>query len=781
MARIMDAMDGFLGGQWDRLADGRQDVASYQQSCRKMENYITTVQGAAIRRPGTKFIAETIGGEGIIAPLYDGDTTYIISLTLDNSNDDIYWELINADSGSSFADGNFAANSKSGVTPYPSQFQYRAVQGRTYFTHPNLHPFYINSSGPTALQSDFPALQSENTDTSAIITVGAVSGGPSLTLTATGHAPFTTDMPNTFLGSSVGQVIALRCIPQILHNEWTASTSYTLGDYVWSESYETPGRVNVYKAQASGSSGTIPPGHDLGTESDGSLDWKFVHSEYGFIRIEGVTNTSTATCSVIGFPEIPNNYVGASGTGDFRWAFGHWSREYGYPKSLEIHQGRLVFGGNENAPMLLAGSEVGVFTNHSATSTADNKPYTFELDSDGSSEINALSSLNGLIANTRNGTFRISGSDQSAITPTNVLRERISNGGFGPIVKAWDKLLWFNGAEQAIVQVEPARQGVESRATEVNPFIRQLLEDEATAQAVDRPEFRMAFDNSLASVIWIVAPQFTINEDAFAGFIADLPSRGGGRLIGITYDPSLGISAPHVHEIGDGHVSDVVYVEKENALYLQVGANDIDQRNARIERLSLDDKCYLDSYVSSSIAASTSAGATISGLSHLNSKSATVVIETDEIAGASNPTDKQWIMQTSTVSSGQVTTEADVTRPSIAYVGLAYNSEINIRPPSQGSRAGSNFGRRARISNVSLRLRDTAPGLKVGVDSSRLTPVEFRTDITMDRAVDQFSGISYATPIQSGHDEEQSVIIKHDIPLRSKVLSVYSEYHVEDS
>lgn len=48
----------FNAGELSPLMDGRVDVAKYNNGARVMENFIPAVQGPAVRRPGTRFVAE---------------------------------------------------------------------------------------------------------------------------------------------------------------------------------------------------------------------------------------------------------------------------------------------------------------------------------------------------------------------------------------------------------------------------------------------------------------------------------------------------------------------------------------------------------------------------------------------------------------------------------------------------------------------------------------------------------------------------------------------------
>lgn len=58
MPKASPIRTSFNAGELSPLLDGRVDVAKYQSGCREVENFIPSVQGPAIRRPGTRFVAE---------------------------------------------------------------------------------------------------------------------------------------------------------------------------------------------------------------------------------------------------------------------------------------------------------------------------------------------------------------------------------------------------------------------------------------------------------------------------------------------------------------------------------------------------------------------------------------------------------------------------------------------------------------------------------------------------------------------------------------------------
>lgn len=58
MPKASPAFTSFNAGEWSPLLEGRQDVAKYASALRRMVNFYPKIQGPAVRRPGTRHVAE---------------------------------------------------------------------------------------------------------------------------------------------------------------------------------------------------------------------------------------------------------------------------------------------------------------------------------------------------------------------------------------------------------------------------------------------------------------------------------------------------------------------------------------------------------------------------------------------------------------------------------------------------------------------------------------------------------------------------------------------------
>ncbi len=96
-----------------------------------------------------------------------------------------------------------------------------------------------------------------------------------------------------------------------------------------------------------------------------------------------------------------------------------WNPYDGYPRTLTLHQQRLVAAGSTAYPQTLWGSRPGLFLDFTR-STRDDDSYSFVLGSDEINPIRFLSSNRDLIALTYGGEWTINGGIEKPITPTNI-------------------------------------------------------------------------------------------------------------------------------------------------------------------------------------------------------------------------------------------------------------------------------------------------------------------------------------------------------------------------
>jgi len=78
---VAPVIRSFNAGELSPLLDGRSDLAKYQAGCRILKNMLPTPYGAAVRRPGTKFVGKlglANAATRIVPFMYSTDEVYIL-------------------------------------------------------------------------------------------------------------------------------------------------------------------------------------------------------------------------------------------------------------------------------------------------------------------------------------------------------------------------------------------------------------------------------------------------------------------------------------------------------------------------------------------------------------------------------------------------------------------------------------------------------------------------------------------------------------------------------
>jgi hypothetical protein len=189
MTRVSPLLSSFNGGEWSPHLYGRTDLSRYASACKRVENFIPLVQGAATRRPGTRFVA---------APK---DLTGVRLIPFEFSITQAY--VIEAGSGYfRFYMNGGRIETAPGVpyeiaTPYGAQHLDRLKWTQSadvlYLCHPDLQPRKLTRTGHTswtltALDAQDGPYGEVNGESAKTLQPSATTG--SVTITAAGFAPF---------------------------------------------------------------------------------------------------------------------------------------------------------------------------------------------------------------------------------------------------------------------------------------------------------------------------------------------------------------------------------------------------------------------------------------------------------------------------------------------------------------------------------------------------------------------------------------------------------------
>lgn len=201
MSRVSPLLSTFNAGEWSPNLYGRTDLGRYANACKRMENFIPLVQGAATRRPGTRFVSRT-KSDGIVRLI---PFEFSISQAYAIEAGDHYFRF--------YMNGG-RIESAPGVayeiaTPYAAadldRLKWAQSADVLYLCHPRLQPRKLTRTGHTSwtlsgLEAvDGPYVE-PNTDGARTLTPSATTG--TITITASGFAPFT--------AGDVGRVVRIK-------------------------------------------------------------------------------------------------------------------------------------------------------------------------------------------------------------------------------------------------------------------------------------------------------------------------------------------------------------------------------------------------------------------------------------------------------------------------------------------------------------------------------------------------------------------------------------------
>ena len=413
------------------------------------------------------------------------------------------------------------------------------------------------------------------------------------------------------------------------------------------------------------------------------------------------------------------------------------------PSCVSFFEQRLVFANTNNNPQTLFFSKSGDYENMTTGTNADDAMiYTIA-----SNQVNAIRFLKAqrtLIVGTTGGEFTVSadGTD-AAITPTNIAIKRQSSYGSANVdaQPAGNATLFLQRAKRKIRELAYNFDVDGYQAADMT-----ILNDTVTTSGINE----MAYQQSPDSILWCV--------------------RDDGVLSGLTYQRAEQVTAWHRHILGGVFGSGNAVVESvatisgslnEDELWVIVKRtiNGATKRYVEcfadfdFDETTSTDFRFLDSHLTYDGSATT----TLSGLSHLEGQSVSILAD-----GAAHAN--------KTVSSGAITLDRSVTK---AVVGLSYDSVLQTMRIEGGAAEGTSQGKTKRISKVVLRLFETV-GVKVGPSLTNLEAVPFRTTSDpMDTPVSTFIAGDKEIEFNDDFNSDGFIFIKQDQPLPCSVLAIY--------
>lgn len=320
-------------GELDPGLHGRVDIQRYAIGLKTCRNVITLATGGGRKRPGTFYrgTVKTSANKTRILPfIYSTEVRYLIEAG------NLYFRFWYVDANSALV----RLESPPGtpveiVTPYTTAdlegIRYTQSADVLYLTHPSYAPRELRrltSSSFELRNFDFRLgpFRSLNIDEAAVMAVSAAEGNVTVTTNV-----------DTFTADMVGSLVYVEEKELRTIKPWEPlDRSVTIGMQKRSDG-------KVYKATAiatPGAGGTpytitgnTKPIHDTGRAWDGpgdqrndgvnayavGVEWEYLHSGYGIVKITGFTDARTVTGTVIS--RIPDAIVGTAPSPAHSWTF----------------------------------------------------------------------------------------------------------------------------------------------------------------------------------------------------------------------------------------------------------------------------------------------------------------------------------------------------------------------------------------------------------------------------------------------------------------------------
>lgn len=479
-------------------------------------------------------------------------------------------------------------------------------------------------------------------------------------------------------------------------------------------------------------------------------------STYANAYISGGTSVflagSLATVDVLSL--IPDQATTATNT-TTRFAFGAWGSVSGYPSHVTFFRDRLVFArASDRRLWFSVAADYENFKDRDTGGlvTAD-MALSIQVQSDRANKIEYMTPADALIIGTAAG--------------EHVCREMTDSEPFGPanvtIIKSSD-----HGAKS----VNPVR--VDESILFIQRSGRKLREItfDALQDGYKTADLSVLAPHVVPKGVSITGMCYQKDPNAIVWAV-----RNDGVLLGFTFNREQDVTGWHTHAIGGDFGTGAAVVEAVEAI--PSPSNDRDDLWMIVKRtINGATKRYIEFmqpefeegddqedafYVDCGLTYDGAAATTISGLSHLEGETVSILAD-----GATHPA--------RTVSGGAITLARSA---SVVQIGLPYTAKLATMRLNAGAADGTAQGKTKRINRVVVRLLDTLGGL-LGPSETQTDELIFRTGSdAMDSAPPIFTG-DKELAWSGGYEKDAIIWFVHDSPLPATVVAIMPQVTTQD-
>lgn len=716
MAKASIAQRSFNAGELSPQLKGRTDLEKYGNGCDEMVNFLPQIHGPARKRSGTRFVEE----------VKDSSKVHRL-IPFEFSTEQAYILEFGDETLRFYADGGIVLSGETIFeisTPYSSSdlaaLDFAQSADVVYIAHPDYSPYKLSRFGPTTwtltpVDFDWPPFNDENVESLTLAPSG-VTGNITVTASA-----------SLFVAADVGSYFKIEEVLASKHDKWEPGKSVSSGNTRWYEG-------NLYQASSTGTTGGRPPIHTEGTESDGTVNWAFLHDGSGYFEVTAFTNATTVSATVV--KRLPST------TASKKWSEGAWSDRRGYPGSVTFYEDRLWFAGSRARPQTLWASTTGDYENHQY-GINDDDALNYTINTQDMNTILWLSPGKVLAVGTANGEFTLSATQISdPVTPTNVRIVPQTTFGSSENVRPLrigNVIIFLQRSQRKMREYVYNFQTDSYVAVNLN-----VLAEHITGSGVAD----MTYQQEPYQIVWAAC--------------------SCGTLVGLTYEREEEVVGWHRHTL-DGFVESVASIPHwdgdQDVLFLIVRRtiNGVTRRHVEYMEKYYDDNESF--YLDSGLTYNGSPVSSLTGLGHLEGKEVAVLID-----GAVHPN--------VTVESGGVTLQYP---GSVINIGLPFTARLRTMPLEAGAADGVAMGKTMRVNNIVMRFDRTGPGVFYGPDGSRLDELHpRRTTDLMDNPIALFTGNTVALPWPGEYQQSPQLIVEHRLPTPCTLVALMPQLHTYD-
>lgn len=754
----------FAAGELAPSLYGREDLAKYAVGLRTLKNFTVHPHGGVSNRAGTRYVAEAKhAGKAVrLVPFEYSDTdAYLLEFG------DEYVRFYK----------NGAQLTKDG-SPYELETPYLEGELRAlsfaqsadvlFIVHPNHPPMELARYADTNWTLEKCAFKGgpfrtmNSTDTT--IALSSMTGNVTLTASAAlfnaGHAGAlfsvfhhvdeVTKKTSGDLSASWGVEITAYEGWHVLSSgfwggtvrlqrydedeaRWTDIYTFTSGSTKTScKNYDESGTVEEptrFRLTADSFTTFLPEGN---TDADrGYFELTAEAADYECcIRVNSVTSSTAAQGTF--------EKDAASTRATRNWSEGAWSDFRGWPCAVGFNQDRLCFGGNASEPQNVWMSVTGDYYNFERHLVLqDDDAVTASLVSRKVSPVRAFVPLSSLVVLTAGAEWTISaGGTKSAITPSSLEANVQGYRGASMVtpVVIGNMVLFVQKQGKIIRDLGYAFESDSYSGNDLTVLATHLFKDRTVAA--------MDYQQDPDSIVWVVLDD--------------------GSLLALTYLREHDVIAWSRMET-DGDVESVCCLSsaERDEVWLAVRRKSGSSYKRFIEQMaerraeSPEECFFVDCGVTKRYETPQSE---ISGLSHLEGRSVSVLADGNVISGM-------------TVENGKITLKHPA---SVVHVGLPYSAELETLDLTLPRQDGTQQGRSARLISVSVRV-EKSRGMKIGAAEG--DPVPFEAMEFKERSTEPYDApISLTTGIMTlglnaGYSSGRVRVIA-DEPLPCTVISL---------